>query len=450
MSLLAWAPMSQSKTQQTHKYPRSGYAWYTVALLTLVYVFSFIDRYILSLLVEPIKAEMQLSDTQIGLLLGPAFAIFYTTMGLPLGWLSDRARRTWIISAGIAVWSLATAASGLARNFVQLFAARIMVGVGEASLSPCALPMIADSFPPEKRGRPIAFYSAALSIGAGLAFILGASVIIWSKTVDAIVLPFIGEVAPWQFAFMAVGLPGIPIAILCLSLREPARQEQVGLTNDGKAGLREAFKYISLHWQAYSGFTAIVGLMLIVSYSQGWLPAMFQRTWGWAPEKYALWYGIGMLIIGPITVNISGWLSDHLSNRGSKDAPVRIIVWGGLLLIPTAALAPLMPAGESAFVVLLINLVSLAMISAVAPTALLNITPGEIRGQVIAIYFLIISVAGLFLGPMTVGLLNDLVMGEDGLRYSVALVPVVFGLPVLLLMPWALRSYRARLALDTD
>ena len=442
--------MSHSNTSSSPPLPSPAYAWYTVVLLTIVYVFSFIDRYILALLVEPIKAEMALTDTQIGLLLGPAFAIFYTTMGIPLGWLADRGRRTWIIGAGITVWSLATAASGLARNFIQLFAARIMVGVGEATLSPCALPMIADSFPPEKRGRPIAFYSAALSIGAGLAFILGASVIIWSKTVDAIVLPILGEVAPWQFAFLAVGLPGIPVAIMCLTLREPLRQEQLGLTEDGKAGLREAFGYIRQHWRAYSGFVSIVAVMLIVSYSQNWLPAMFQRTWGWQPEQYALWYGMGMIIIGPITVNITGWLSDKMTAQGMKDAPVRIIVWGGLLMVPTAAIAPLMPTGELAFAGLLVNLVSLAMISAAAPTALLNITPGEIRGQVTAIYFLVISVTGLLLGPMTVGLLNDLVMGESGLRYSVALVPIIFGIPVLLLMRWALRGYREMLAGDAN
>ena len=436
--------MSHSSTSSGPPLPRSAYAWYTVVLLTIVYVFSFIDRYILSLLVEPIKAEMELTDTQIGLLLGPAFAIFYTTMGIPLGWLADRGRRTWIIGVGITVWSLATASSGLARNFIQLFIARIMVGVGEATLSPCALPMIADSFPPEKRGRPIAFYSAALSIGAGLAFILGASVIIWSKTVDAIVLPVLGEVAPWQFAFLAVGLPGIPVAIMCLTLREPARQEQQGLTEDGKAGLRQAFGYIWQHWRAYTGFTSIVALMLIVSYSQNWLPAMFQRTWGWQPEQYALWYGMGMIIIGPITVNLTGWLSDKMTAQGMKDAPVRIIVWGGLLMVPTASIAPLLPTGELAFAGLLLNLVSLAMISAAAPTALLNITPGEIRGQVTAIYFLVISVAGLLLGPMTVGLLNDLVMGEEGLRYSVAVVPVIFGIPVMLLMRWALRGYREK------
>ena len=425
--------------------PSRSYAWYTVFLLTLIYVFSFIDRYILSLLIEPIKNDLELTDTQVSLLLGPAFAIFYTTLGVPLGWLSDRARRTWIIGVGVAVWSLATAASGLAINFVQLFIARITVGVGEATLSPCALPIIADSFPPEKRGKPIAVYAAALSIGAGIAYIAGASVIIWSKTVDAITLPILGQVAPWQFAFIAVGLPGLLVALLCLVLREPARQERAGLTEKNNAGLRDATRYLWANKHAYAGFVLIVSVMLIVSYSQFWLPAMFQRTWGWEGEKFGLYYGIGMLAIGPLTVNITGWLSDRMTSQGQKDAPVKLIIWGTLLMVPTAAIAPLMPSAELAFSIFMLNLASLAMISAVAPTALMNITPGEIRGQVTAIYFLIISVAGLFLGPMTVGLLNDYVMAENGLHYSVALVPVIYGIPALFLIRWALRGYREKL-----
>lgn len=205
-----------SDSAQSDNYPRAGIAWYTVILLTIAYVFSFIDRYILGLLVEPIKLDMQLSDTQIGLLLGPAFAIFYATMGLPLGWLADRARRTFIVAAGITIWSLATAACGLAKNFAHLFAARIAVGVGEATLSPCALSMIADSFPEKRRGKPVAFYSAALSLGAGIASLAGASVLAWSSTVEQISLPILGDVKPWQLAFIVVGLPGLLIAVSTL------------------------------------------------------------------------------------------------------------------------------------------------------------------------------------------------------------------------------------------
>jgi MFS family permease len=423
-----------------------AYAWYTVVLLTVAYVFSFVDRYILGLLVEPIKADLGLTDTEIGLLLGPAFALFYTTMGLPLGWLADRTRRTWLVGAGIAVWSLATAACGLARNFVQLFIARVSVGVGEATLSPCALSMIADSFPEEKRGKPVAFYTAALSLGAGIASLAGASVLTWSKTMPAFELPLVGELAPWQFAFIAVGLPGVPLALLMLTLREPVRQNLGNIGAGGKAGLRDALSYVMRRRRLFGGFVAIVCVMTVVAYSQGWLPAMFRRTWGWPAEKYALYNGIAMLLIGPATVNVTGWLSDRLYARGRRDAPLLLVILGALILVPTGVVAPLMPTAWAAFATYQVNLIGIAMLSATSATVLLNITPGQIRGQVIALYYIIISVAGLMLGPTSIGLLNDYAFGEEGIRYSAALVPLLVGVPVLLTIGATRRLYDEELS----
>lgn len=425
--------------------PTRRYAWYTVILLTLCYIFSFIDRYILGLLVQPIKADMGLTDTQIGLLLGPAFALFYTTMGIPLGWLADRSPRNLIVGAGVALWSMATMACGLAGNFIQLFAGRVAVGVGEATLSPCALSMIGDSFVPEERGKPVAFYSAALSIGAGIAALVGATVIVWSRSVDNLSFPLVGEVAPWQFAFLVVGVMGLPLALLVVTLREPARQERANLAPGKQApGLREAFSYLRANRAAYLAFVPLACVMTTVAYSQGWLPAMFERTWGWPAERYALYSGIAMLACGPLTVNLTGWWSDKLSRQGVREAPLRLLLLGSLILIPTGCLGPLMPSAWLAFAVLTVNLIGIAMVSAVAPTALLNITPGEIRGQVIAIYFLVISLTGLVLGPMTVGLLNDWLNGEAGTRFSVALVPLLYGLPVLVIARSAMRAYKAK------
>lgn len=426
--------------------PTPAYAWYTTILLTLVYVFSFIDRYILGLLVEPIKQDLGLTDTQIGWLLGPAFAALYTILGVPIGWLADRRRRTWIVGIGVILWSMATVACGLAKNFVQLFVARVSVGIGEASLSPCALPMIADSFPPEKRGRPVALYSAALSLGAGIASLAGATVIIWSKSADQLSLPLIGAVEAWQLAFIIVGTPGVLLGVMMFFLREPARQEQVGLSSDEQPGIRVALRYLRSDARLYAGFVSIVCVMTIVAYSQGWLPAMFSRTWGWPPEKYALWNGIMMLAIGPLTVNVTGWYIDKLFNRGLKDAPVRVMIVGLIIMLPTGILAPLMPTGESAFAVFAVNLVGIAMISAAAPTALMNVTAGEIRSQITAIYFLVISASGLMLGPTAVGYLNDGMLGFAGMpiNHSIALVPALFGLPILLTLRGTLRRYRER------
>ena len=201
--------MSGSDDSLSATYPTARAGWFLVIMLTIAYIFSFIDRYILGLLIEPIKADLDLTDEQIGWVIGPAFAIFYATMGLPLGWLVDRKRRTWIVAAGIFVWSFATAISGLAKSFWHLFFARMMVGVGEATLSPSAMSMIADSFPPDKRAKPISVYVAAVSLGSGIASLIGGAVLIWAKTTESVAVPFVGDLAPWQLTFFAVGLPGL-------------------------------------------------------------------------------------------------------------------------------------------------------------------------------------------------------------------------------------------------
>ena len=425
---------------------RLVYAWYTVVLLTLAYILSFVDRYILGLLIGPIKADLGLSDTQIGLLLGPAFAVFYVLMGLPIGWLADRARRTWIVGAGILLWSAATAWCGLAKNFIQLGLARIGVGVGEATLSPCALSMIADRFPEEQRGKPVAFYSTAMSIGAGIAYLAGASVLAWTSSQGNIDVVFFGELAPWQVTFLIVALPGIPMALLMLTSREPPRQHS-SLDQSGKSGatVRQALTEVGKNWRAYGGLVSMVCVMTIVAYSQGWLPALFERTFGWPAQQYALYNGLCLVTIGPLTVNLAGWWSDRMYTAGRTDAPLRLVILGLLIMVPTGVAGPLMPNAWAAFGVMVINTVGIAMLSACSATALLNITPGAVRGQVIALYYMTISFAGLLLGPTAIGLLNDFVFGEDGIRYSAALVPLVFGVPVIFSLRWIRGAYVRRL-----
>lgn len=429
-------------------YPSPRYAWYMVVVLTFAYIFSFVDRYILGLLIEPIKADLGLSDTQIGLLLGPAFAVFYATMGLPLGYAADRKRRTWIVAAGVFIWSFATAASGLAKSFAHMALARVSVGIGEATLGPCAMSMISDSFPREKRGRPIAFYTAALSLGAGIASLVSFKVLTWAKTMPVIVFPFVGEVAPWQFTFFVVGAPGILIAAILFTLREPKRQRTTGNTVAPK--MSDMLKYVRTRWAIYASFLAFPCVMTIVAYMQGWYAPMFERTWGWPAEKYALVNGIILLVVGPLSVNVAGWLNDSLYAKGYKDAPLRIMIFGVLLIIPTAIIAPLMPSAELAFAVLVFNTVGIATASATGVTGLMNITPSEIRGQIVAIYYLAISMSGLFLGPTTVGLLSDRVFGNEHLNYATSAVPALYGIPALFLIGFAIRSYNAEVERQGD
>jgi MFS family permease len=422
-------------------YPSTGYAWYMVGLLTVAYVLSFVDRYVLGLLIEPIKADLGLTDTQIGLLIGPAFAIFYATMGLPLGWMADKKKRTWIVGAGIFLWSAATVASGLAKNFVHMFIARMSIGVGEATLSPCAMSMISDSFPKEKRAKPIAFYTMALSLGAGIASLLSAGVLQWAKTVENISLPLVGTVAPWQFTFFVVGLPGLLLALVFLTLREPPRHKVPGAKVGGD-NLPDMLRHVGKNYSLYLPFIAVFCYMTIIAYSQGWGAPLFQRTFGWDAAKYATVNAIVLLSTGPIAVNYAGWLSDRWSSRGIPDAPVRIALIGVAIIVVTGVAAPLMPGPYLAMAVYGVNTVGIALVSAVGVTALLNISPVGIRAQIVAFYYMCISLAGLLLGPMSIALLNDHVFGVDGIRYSMALVPFVYGVPLLLAGPYILRRYR--------
>ncbi len=427
-------------------YPAPGKAWFLVVMLTIAYIFSFVDRYILGLLIEPIKADLGLTDEQIGWVIGPAFAIFYATMGLPLGWLVDRARRTWIVGAGIAVWSLATAASGLAKSFWHLFFTRMTVGVGEATLSPAAFSMIADSFPPERRGKPIAFYTAALTLGAGLASLIGGIVLVWAKSTETVDVPVFGLLAPWQLTFFAVGLPGLLVALFFFYIREPDRRIATAFDADLKGNsIGDALGYVWRRKGTYLGFVSLICVMTIMAYSQGFLPATFERTWGWPAEYYAFVNAVALLIIGPVNVLLMGYISDRWSQAGVKDAPFRLLVIGFIIMVPSGAIPYFMPTDGLAYAMLCINTIGIGIVSAVGVTALLIITPAQIRGQIVALYYMAISLSGLLLGPTTIGTLSTRVFGEENIRYAMATLPVLYGIIPMLLIPVIRRLYLAQM-----
>ena len=426
-------------------YPSAAAGWFLVVMLTIAYIFSFVDRYILGLLIEPIKAEFGLTDRSIGWLLS-AFTLVYGFVGIFMGWLIDRGKRIWIVSIGVALWSVATIATGTAKNFVQLFAARMGVGIGEATLSPATFSMIGDSFPTEKRGKPIAFYSSALPIGAGLASLLSGAIIAWTASGGTQSLPFFGDLSPWRFSLILVGLPGLVFALFFLLMREPARRPAVA-TSDviGGSGFTDALTYIWRNRLLYLGFLLMVGTMTAIAYSQGFLAPTFERTWGWSPQKYAFINGVALLIIGPVNMLLMGTISDWWTNKGVKDASLRLMYIGFLIMVPTASIPLFMPSPELAFAILCINTVGIGIVSAIGVTALLVITPAQIRGQIVAIYYLSISWFGS-LGPIVVGELSSSIFGEENIRYAVAAVPIIFGITPFLMMPLTRRLYREQMA----
>lgn len=434
--------LSTGHAEPARRWPAPGYSWYMVVLLTIVYIFSFIDRFILGLLIQPIQADLDLTDTQIGLLLGPAFAIFYVLMGLPFGWLADRKRRTFIVAAGLAIWSAATAVSGLARSFVGLFIARMSVGVGEASLSPCAMSLMADCFPKEKRGKPIAFYSMAISLGAGIAALTGAAVIAWATQSDYVSVPGLGDLAPWRVSLLIVGLPGLLLVPLVLFLREPQRTVDTVTSNAQGIGYRAVFSYIRRRPASLFGVVWVFGYVILIGFSSSWGAAAFARTWGWSPVQYGQAIGILFIVLGPLSVNLGGWMSDRLLQKGHTAAPLLVGLYGVPVMTIAAVVWPLMPSAGLALIFLGVMLAAVALSTATGVTALLNIIPSNIRGQSVAIYYMATALLGQGLGPLCIGLMNDHVFGYDNLRYSMASLPLIFGVPLFLAVPWIMKKYR--------
>ena len=421
-------------------------AWAMVLLCTLAYICSFVDRYILGILVQPIKAEFQLTDTQMGLLLGPAFAIFYATMGLPMGWISDRVRRTWMLGVATTFWSFATGAMGFVTGFGALFASRMAVGIGEAALSPGALSMIADSFPRQKRGAPIAVYSTALAIGAGIASLLGASILAYAKQAHELYFLGLGPLSPWRFTFLVVSLPGFVLAPLFFLLREPPRGMNDVEGEKPVRGLGDGLAWVKGRFTTYLGLVSLVCVMTIIAYGQGgWNAPLFERNWGWAPERFATINGLINLLVGPIAVLAAGRWADAWSKQ-LAEAPLRILLIGALVMIACASAYPLMPTAALGFVFLALTTIGIAIMSAVGVLTVLEITPASVRGQVVALYYMAISLSGLFLGPPVVGWLSDHVFGPAQLRWAMAALPLLFGALPLLLASRTRALYLAALA----
>lgn len=426
------------------QYPPTGYAWYVVVLLTLGYILSYIDRSILSMLVEPIKADFDLTDTQIGLLLGPAFAIFYASMGLPLGWLADNMKRRTLVGIGIFVWSAATCFSGFAKGFASLFIARVTVGAGEATLGPCAISLISDMFPEGKRARALAVYSTALSIASAIAFFGGAKLLAWANNFDTTGLPIIEGLKPWQIVFIIVGSPGLILGLLMLSIKEPKRQADFESDGVKKQSVKisDTLKYYKENGGPFFSICMLLGLMLIIVYSQFFATAMYERTWGWTASEYGVRNAVGLIIFGPTSVMFGGWLVDYFHDKGVKDAGLKVLKIGFYILVPFNIIYPLMPNPWAALIVSFIGVSGIAITTVAGLPTVLKIIPAQIRGQSIAIYYMIMSLAGLFIGPTAVGFTSDVIFGDPSkLNYAMALVTAVFGIIALLALPFVTKIY---------
>jgi MFS family permease len=386
------------------------YAWYVVIVMMLCNTMSFVDRQILSLLVAPIKHDLGISDTRIGLLQGFAFALFYTLMGLPLGRIADTRSRRRLISFGVMFWSVMTTLCAAARSFWSLFLARMGVGVGEATLAPAAFSLIADYFSAGALATALSIYSMGIFLGSGLALIVGGIVVTATSRMPAIEVPVLGLMASWRLTFLVVGLPGALVSLLVWTVREPLRRT-VLRTAEGKLSslsLAEVFAQLRLRWQSVIGiaFGMVFQTTCLFGFN-AWAPSLFQRVYGWPANRTGLALGLIVIPFGCLGMYAGGRLCDRWKEQGILEAPLRVAVWGaiGMFVFFTPALTARTPAVTLALLAPAVFSLGLPIGSSFSAVQL--IFPNQVRAQISALLLFILNLGGLTLGPLMPGVFND-------------------------------------------
>lgn len=412
-------------------------AWWALILLTATYTFSFVDRQIINLLVDPIRNDLSLSDSQVSFLQGLAFVMPYVLLSIPIGRIVDRANRIRVLIIGILVWTVSCVSCGLARNFWQLGVARVGVGAGEASVTPASWSLLADYFPEEKRALPVSLFLMGPYLGAGLSLILGAEVIAWASGLGTVSLPLIGALAPWQLTFMLVALPGLCMALVLPLLTEPVRSERLTSGNEAMSW-RAARDFIWPRRGLFGAFLLGAPFVVLVLYAlQAWVPSLLIRVHGLEIVQAGRYYGAIALLAGSAGVLSGPVMSRYLARRGHGGrAPLLTALFSTLLLIPTLIAAGL--ATSITWALILITLASywVTFPLALFATGLQNASPNELRGLMAGCYVLSTNLVGLALGPASVALISDFVFQDSqAVGKSLALVGAVF-LPLAALLIW--------------
>jgi MFS family permease len=429
------------------RYPAPSLAWYLVGVLVIANILSFVDRQILGLLVQPIRADLGISDTQISLLQGFAFSILYSILGLPLGRYADRANRRNLIIVGIGIWSVMTMACGLASTYGELFAARIGVGIGEAALAPAAYSMICDAFQRERRGTALGIYSSAIYLGIGASVALGGVVLALIRGAAEVDLPPFGLVRSWQAAFICVGAPGLIVALLMLTVREPARQAGMRV----QPPISQAIDYLKQNRRAFILQLLGYSLIALAAYGLGsWIPTFFIRSHHWTAAQAGISYGLTLTVAGTLGGVIGGVIGDRWRNAGRSDARPLVSVIAAVIWMPFILIGVFADDPWTALAMLGIASCFSSMVNGLGPTTVQDIVPDWLRGQATAIYFFVINLLGLGIGPTAVALVTDRVYGADNaLRLSLATVTIpaiVIGITLLLAARQPYRRTTAALA----
>lgn len=426
---------------------------YTVLLLFLAMTFAQLDLHIASYVAGNIKSDFHLTDTQLGLLLGASFGLFYTLVGVPLAWFVDRYSRRMILGLGIVVWSLGTTFCGVAQNYWNLFAARLFVGAGEAVNQPTSLAIIGDLFPRKQLPRAIATMQSGLVIGGAIALLLSAYALHLLLHLPPIKVPF-GVIHGWQLVFIIVGLPGVLVGILITTtMPTPAiRPLPVANSDTTRASwfvdYQQAFEYMGSRWQIYGSMFLSLALGILANGgSVQWKPILFARTFGWGPARVAALDAVVSLGLMPVFLVVGVWLTEYLEKRGRNDAPYQVFLISRALVLPCSMLAPLMSNGWVCWALMAIGTSMIGVSGPAQNTVIQSITPNPLRGKITSFWMLIYSVVGFSLGPLAVALITDLVLQDESqIKWALFWIVAIFSTLSLVVSCFGLRPYAREIA----
>ena len=424
-------------------YPEKKNSYSAVAVLTLAQVFAFIDRQIPSMLVEPIKQDFNLTDSQIALLGGAAFSIFYAIMALPIGYAVDRYTRTKVLGTGIFLWSLMTALAGLANSFGKLFGARIGVAVGEAVMAPISVSLVSDSFPEKKQGKPMGIITAGVYIGIGITLLGGGFLIDYLTSIGGITLPLIGYLKPWQATFMIVGIPGLVLAIAAFYLKEPRRIEEQADSNH-LVDKKNVFLHLKEHRKTLIPMFGGLIFMALIFYSFSfWAPTMMIRTFDISLTEVGFILGMITIISSITGTIIAGSAVDYLRNRNYSDAPVRAAMIAVILALPPIISLSFVQTELGAWICIAMYLLFISSFAPLGLLAISGVSTGNVRGQTAAIHAFLMMAFGLSLGPQLTAFFTDFVFVDPNLLINSVSLTGLIVLPIsALLFKLSLSRYR--------
>jgi predicted MFS family arabinose efflux permease len=429
--------------QDIENYPSRKTGYSAVIVMTFAQVFAFIDRQIPAMLVEPIKQDFSLNDSQIALLGGAAFSIFYAIMALPIGYAVDRYKRVNVLGTGIFVWSLMTTLAGLANSFGRLFGARIGVAVGEAVMAPVSVSLVSDYFPQNKQGKPMGIITAGVYIGIGATLIGGGYLIDYLTDIGGITIPGIGYFKPWQATFLVVGIPGILISVAAFMLHEPRR---LGLAQTPEKDSKSIniFSHIIKNKSTLIPMFAGLIFMALIFYSfTFWAPSMMVRTHGLSLTEVGFSLGIITIISSILGTISSGAVVDYLRSRGRTDAPIRTAMFACIFAMPAICLAPLVENVVAAWTLIGIYLFFISSFAPIGLLAVSGVSSNEVKGQMAAVHAFLMMAFGLSLGPQITAFFTDFILQDESkLGLAVSLTGGLV-LPIAAVCFWmSLKRYR--------